>query len=201
MLSPNNIEFKNFTKEFEYIASSKILEYFQLRLKNASDEKIFNLIHYIFPLCKKNKIKFIINDRPEIAKKFNLDGVHVGKNDPSISRCRRLLGKKKIIGKSCYTSFYLANNAQTFGANYIAFGSFFNTVTKENTNKVFIPSIKAWNKMKKISTTGIGGINYRNLYKIRNLDLDFIALSSSIWQSKLKPALALKKIKNVIDKY
>ena len=201
MLSPNNIEFKNFTKEFECIASSKILEYFQLRLKNASDEKIFNLIHFIFPLCKKHKIKFIINDRPEIAKKFNLDGVHVGKNDPSISSCRRLLGKKKIIGKSCYTSFYLANNAQTFGADYVAFGSFFNTVTKENANKVLIPSIKAWNKIKKIPTTGIGGINYRNLYKIRNLDLDFIALSSSIWKSKLKPALALKKIKNVIDKY
>ena len=201
MISPNNIEFKNFTKDFKSIASSRILKYFQLRLKMADDETITNLINFIFPLCKKFNIKFIINDRPDIAKNFNLDGVHIGKEDPSISRCQALLGKNKIIGISCYSSTFLAKNAQIFGASYIAFGSFFNTETKEKTNKVFLPNIIAWNKIKKIPSVGIGGINYRNFFNIRNLNLDYIALSSSIWKSKLRPDLSLKKMKNLIDNF
>lgn len=201
MISPNNIEFKNFTKDFKNIASSRILKYFQLRLKMADDETITNLINFIFPLCKKFNIKFIINDRPDIAKNFNLDGVHVGKGDPSIHRCQAILGKNKIIGISCYSSTFLAKNAQIFGASYIAFGSFFNTDTKEKTNKVFLPSITAWNKIKKIPSVGIGGINYRNFFNIRNLNLDYIAVSSTIWKSKLRPDLSLKKIKNLIDNF
>ena len=71
----------------------------------------------------------------------------------------------------------------------------------EKTNKVFIPNIIAWNKIKKIPTVGIGGINYRNFFKIRNLNLDYIAVSSSIWKSKLSPDISLKKIKNLIDNF
>ncbi len=201
MISPNNIEFKSFIKDFENIAALRVLKYFQLRLKIVDDEKLRNLINFFIPICKKYNIKFIINDRPDLAKTFNLDGVHVGKEDPSISRCRALLGKNKIIGISCYSSNSLAKNAQVFGASYIAFGSFFNTKTKEKTNKVFFPNIIAWNKIKKIPSVGIGGINYRNIFKIRNLNLDYVAISSTIWKSKLSPDVSLKKIKNLIDNF
>tara|TARA_B100000700_G_C14659703_1_gene675817 strand:+ start:103 stop:708 length:606 start_codon:yes stop_codon:yes gene_type:complete len=201
LISPNNIEFKSFANDFQNIVALKILKVFQLRVKTASDETLINLINFIFPLCKKNNIKFIINDRPDIAKIFDLDGVHVGKEDPGIGYCRKLLGKNKIVGISCYSSNFLANNAQIFGASYIAFGSFFKTKTKEKTNKVFRPNIIAWNKVKKIPSVAIGGINYRNFFRLRNLGLDYVAVSSTIWKSKLRPDLSLKKIKNLIDNF
>jgi len=178
-----------------------MINFFQLRVKNSNDERLINLIYFFVPICKKFNIKFIINDRPDLAKSFNLDGVHVGKKDSSIFFCRSLLGKKKIVGKSCYSSTSLAFSAQKHGANYVAFGSFFQTKTKDNTNKVFFSSIHSWNKFKKIPSVGIGGISYRNLSSIRELNLDYIALSSSIWNNKLSPLISLKKIKNLIDNY
>ena len=165
------------------------------------NEKLINIINFTFPLCKKYKVKFIVNDRPEIVKKLNLDGVHVGKNDPSIEKCKLLLGKNKIIGKSCYSSSQLAYKSQVSGASYVAFGSFFNTKTKENTTKVFFRNIMAFNKIKKVPTVGIGGINYRNCLNICRLSLDYIAISSTIWQSNIRPDLSLKKIKNLIDNF
>ena len=71
-------------------------------------------------------------------------------------------------------------------ADYVAFGSFFKTKTKDDTSKVFFSSIHSWNKFKKIPSVGIGGINYRNLSSIRELNLDYIALSSFIWNNKIK---------------
>ncbi|MBV69364.1 MAG: thiamine phosphate synthase [Pelagibacterales bacterium] len=201
LISPNNFEFKTFKSDFLNIASSRMINFFQLRVKNSNDERLINLIYFFVPICKKFNIKFIINDRPDLAKSFNLDGVHVGKKDSSIFFCRSLLGKKKIVGKSCYSSTSLAFSAQKHGANYVAFGSFFQTKTKDNTNKVFFSSIHSWNKFKKIPSVGIGGISYRNLSSIRELNLDYIALSSSIWNNKLSPLISLKKIKNLIDNY
>ena len=201
LISPNNIEFKTFRKDFLDVASSGLLDFFQLRVKNFDDESLVNLINFTFPICKKYKIKFILNDRPDLAKSFNLDGVHVGKKDKSIFICRSLLGKKKIVGKSCYSSTSLAHNAQKHGADYVAFGSFFKTKTKDDTNKVFFSSIRSWNKFKKIPSVGIGGINYRNLSSIRKLQLDYIAISSSIWKNNVSPLTSLKKIKNLIDNY
>ena len=72
-----------------------MINFFQLRVKNSNDERLINLIYFFVPICKKFNIKFIINDRPDLAKSFNLDGVHVGKKDSSIFFCRSLLGKKK----------------------------------------------------------------------------------------------------------
>lgn len=201
LISPNNFEFKTFSRDFLKIATSELISFFQLRIKNSNDEKLINLINFFVPICKKFNIKFIINDRPDLAKNFNLDGVHVGKEDSSVFHCRSLLGKQKIVGKSCYSSISLAYSAQKYGADYVAFGSFFKTKTKDDTSKVFFSSIRSWNKQKKIPSVGIGGINYRNLSSIRGLKLDYIALSSAIWKNKLSPVIALKKIKNLIDNY
>ena len=201
MISPNNFEFKTFSKDLLNITSSRLIDFFQLRIKKSSDETLINLISFIFPLCKKFNIKFILNDRPDLAKALDVDGVHVGKKDSSILYCRSLLGKKKIVGKSCYSSISCAYNAQKFGADYVAFGSFFNTATKDDTSKVFLSNIRSWNKYKKIPSVGIGGINYRNLSRIKELQLDYVAMSSMIWKNKLSPIISLKKIKNLIDNY
>ena len=201
LISPNNIELKSFRRDFISVAETRILKYFQLRLKEDCDEKIINLIKFIFPICKKFNIKFIINDRPDIAKAFDLDGVHIGKNDPSITKCKSLLSRNKIIGVSCYSSNSLAKHAQDYGASYIAFGSFFDTKTKDKTNKIIFPNIISWNNLKRIPSIGIGGIKYRNIFLLRKLNLDYLAFSSSVWKSKISPVTALKKIKNLIDNY
>ena len=201
LISPSNFGLKNFSKDFLEIASSGFINLFQLRAKKSDDDVLINLINFLYPICKKFNIKFILNDRPDLAKTFNLDGVHVGKKDTSVYLCRSLLGKNKIVGKSCYSSNSLAYSAQKYGADYVAFGSFFRTKTKDDISKVFFSNIISWNKIKKIPSVGIGGINYRNLFNIKRLQLDYLAISSSIWKNKTTPLVSLKKIKNLIDNF
>ena len=81
-------------------------------------------------LCKKNNVKFIVNDDPILAKKLNADGCHLGQKDMNIKEAKKIIGNK-IIGITCHNSIKLAKEAIKNRANYIAFGAFFPTKTKK----------------------------------------------------------------------
>ena len=100
-----------------------------------------------------------MNDRIDIAKKINVDGVHIGKEDGSIKSARNILGNLKIIGSSCYNNKNLSIKSQNLGANYVAFGAFFKTNTKENTTKVVLSDLLKIRKNINIPMVGIGGLN------------------------------------------
>ena len=194
LISPNKI-----TKQF-YPNLNKVLKigrvsFFQLRLKKYSFEQKISIGKKIKKICKKNNVKFLINDDPFLAKKINADGCHLGQKDTSIIKARKIIGNK-IIGVTCHNSIRLAKSAIKNKASYIAFGAFFTTKTKKVKHRA---TIKILNKAKKITKTPIVAIGGINSYNYKNLLLNnanFLAISSYIWNNKkYKPLNAIEKLK------
>ena len=172
------------------------VRYFQLRLKKISIINLLKISKKVKKIVKKNKVKFLINDNPLVAKMIDADGCHIGQKDMDFISCREILGKNKIIGITCHNSKKLALRAERYGANYVAFGSFFKSPTKKSAFKANL-AILRWAK-KKISMpiVAIGGINSSNYKKILYSGANFIACSSYIWNNKkLDPLSAIKKFR------
>ena len=132
LISPNKIKSNSFYNQLKQIFKLKKIAFFQLRLKKENKKNKLIIAKKIQTLCKKYKVKYIINDEPLLAKKINADGCHLGQTDMSIVLARKIL-TKHIIGITCHNSKKLALEGKKHGANYIAFGSFYKTPTKKTT--------------------------------------------------------------------
>ena len=143
LISPSKIDIKSFPGILLKVLDTQMVNIFQLRLKNYKDLDLIKITSLLYKICKKKNVTFILNDRIDIAKKINVDGVHLGKEDGSIKNARNILGNLKIIGSSCYNNKNLSIKSQNLGANYVAFGAFFKTDTKENTTKIVLSDFKS----------------------------------------------------------
>tara|TARA_B100001057_G_scaffold297949_1_gene298189 strand:+ start:173 stop:787 length:615 start_codon:yes stop_codon:yes gene_type:complete len=194
LISPNQIK-SSFYKDLDNLLKSKKVIFFQLRLKKDSFKKKLLIAKKIKIICKKYKVKFLINDDPNLAKKVNADGCHLGQKDMNITRAKKLL-KNKIIGITCHNSLKLAKLAIKNEADYIAFGAFNSSKTKKIKFKANIGLIKKLKKSSNIPIVAIGGINNLNYKKLLLNKADFLAISGYIWANKkLKPLEALKTLK------
>ncbi len=194
LISPNKIP-NNFYYNLNLVLKTRKVSFFQLRLKNYSKKKKMMIGKKIKNICKKNKVKFIINDDPLLALKLGADGCHLGQKDMNIYIAKKILGKK-IIGITCHNSINLARKAIKAKADYIAFGAFNQSKTKK-TN--YVASVKILNRVKNFTKTpivAIGGINSIN-YKILLLNnANFLAISGYIWKNKkYKPLQAIERLK------
>ena len=166
-----------------------------MRLKKYSFKEKILIGKKIHQICKKNSVKFLVNDEPVLAKKLNADGCHLGQKDTKINEARKIIGNK-IIGITCHNSIKLAKNAVKEKASYIAFGAFFSTKTKK---VKFKATTKILNKAKKLTKTpivAIGGININNYKKLLLNNANLLAISSYVWNNKkLKPLETIKKLK------
>ena len=194
LISPNKIKDNLFYKNLNLVLQSNKVKFFQLRLKKENIKKTIIIARKILDICKKHKVKFIINDNPYLALKVNADGCHLGQKDMDIVKAKKIL-KDKIIGITCHNSVNLAKKALLSGANYIALGAFYKTRTKK---KIFKAEIKTLNKIKKtinLPVVAIGGINEKNYKKLLLNKADFLAMSGYIWNNKkLKPYQAIKNL-------
>ena len=194
LISPNKID-KNFYASLNKVLSFKNVKFFQLRLKNVSQKKLFNISKKIKKITIKHKVKFIINDYFILTSKINANGCHMGQHDGSFKIARKKL-KGKILGITCHNSKMLANNAIENKADYIAFGSFFKSRLKPNAQKANLNILKWAKKNIKKPIVVIGGINNINYKKLVNAGAKYIAISSYIWDNpKLKPEQAIEKFK------
>ncbi len=194
LISPKKISDDLFYNDLIKLFKSKKIYFFQLRLKNEKIEKKILIGKKVKKICKKFKVKFLVNDDPNLAKKLNADGCHLGQNDMSISRARRIL-KKKIIGITCHNSIKLAKIAINNNANYIALGSFYSTKTKRIRYKAKTNILNSIKKITNIPIVAIGGINSKNYKKLLLNKANFLAISGYIWNNKkYKPVEAIKKI-------
>ena len=195
LISPNKIKNDNFYTDLALVFSSKKVSFFQLRLKKEKSRDKLIIAKKIKVICKKYKVKFIVNDDPRLAKKLNADGCHLGQNDTSISEARKMIGNK-IVGITCHNSIKLAKKAIKEKVNYIAFGAFFSTKTKK---VKFKATTKILNKVKKLTKTpivAIGGINNYNYKKLLLNNANLLAISSYVWNNKkYKPLETIKKLK------
>ena len=195
LISPNKIENESFYSSLNLVLRSKKVKFFQLRLKKESIKKKAIIAKKILKICKKNKVKFIINDDPLLALKVNADGCHLGQKDMAINEAKKIL-KKKIIGITCHNSLSIAKKAISNNADYIAFGAFYFTRTKKVKYKANISLIKKIKNLSKIPVVAIGGINNLNYKKLLLNKADFLAISGYIWKNKkLKPIDAIKELK------
>ena len=196
LISPQKIKDISFFEKLDKVLKTKKVKYFQLRLKGISNKKLLKLSKAIKKITKKNGVKFLINDKPIIAKEINADGCHIGQKDTDFSISRKILGKNRIIGVTCHNSKRLALKAKKIGANYIAFGAFFKTSTKKTPYRANLELLRWAKKKINMPTVAIGGINSSNYKKVLFNGADFIACSSYIWNNKkLDPVSAMKKFK------
>jgi thiamine-phosphate pyrophosphorylase len=194
LISPSQIN-KSFYSDLKAIFKLNKVSFFQLRLKKISYKNKIFIGKKIKKICKKYKVRFLINDDVFLAKKLDVDGCHLGQKDMEINRARKIL-KKKIIGITCHNSIKLAKEAIKNKADYLAFGAFHPTKTKKTKYKANQSLLKKIKKMTKTPIVAIGGINSNNFKKLLLNKANFLAISGYIWNNKkLKPIEAIKDLK------
>ena len=196
LISPQNIRGVKFYNTLNEVLKINKVKYFQLRLKKKPILKLIKIAKKIKKITQKNKVKLLINDKALAARAANADGCHIGQKDMNFFSCRKILGRKKIIGMSCHNSRKLALNAEKIGANYIAFGAFFKSSTKKTKYKANLALLRWARKKISMPVVAIGGINSSNYKKILSNGADFIACSNYVWNNKkLDPVSAIKKFR------
>jgi len=191
LISPNRIT-KNFYKNLKLVFKTNKVSIFQMRLKKYSMNQKMIIGKKIKNICKVNKVYFLVNDDPWLAKKLDADGCHLGQNDMKIKEARDILGNK-IIGITCHNSIKLAKKAIKSNANYLAFGAFNTTKTKKTKYQATTKILNEVNKLTKIPIVAIGGINSNNYKNLLLNKANFLAISSYIWNNKkYKPKQAIE---------
>lgn len=175
--------YKNPTAALELLEAAILggVKIFQLREKQASDEAILPLARLLQRKCQESGVLFILNDRLELARFLGCDGVHLGKDDASITRARELL-PQGIIGVSCYGDLQRAREAQALGADYVAFGACFSSPTKPEATCIGTEIFKRAKEELAIPCCAIGGINEGNASQLSKADM--IAVISALWHGE-----------------
>jgi thiamine-phosphate pyrophosphorylase len=163
-----------------------------LRLKDGGDEEIARATDILMPIAQKHDVAFILNDRPDLAARLGCDGVHIGQQDASYDEARAAVGRDRIVGVTCHGSRDLAFDAGEAGADYVAFGSFYPTTTKEVQFTADIELLQWWAETMTVPAVAIGGITIDNAVPLIQAGVDFIAASSGVWNYAQGPAAAVK---------
>ena len=194
LISPNKIS-KKFFKDLKNVVKTGKISFFQLRLKKYSLKNKILIGQKIKNICKKNNVKFLINDDPILALRLGADGCHLGQKDMDIKKAKKIIGKQ-IIGITCHNSISLAKKAVKDNASYLAIGAFYPSKTKKTNH---VANIKILNKIKKITKTpivAIGGINSKNYKNLLLNNANFLAISGYVWNNKkYKPSEAIERLK------
>ena len=171
----------------------------QLRLKDAEDGKIIRAIEKLKPIAQKRDVAFILNDRPDLAAATGCDGVHVGQQDVTYAEARAAVGPDAIVGVTCHDSLHLAMDAAEAGADYVAFGAFFPTQTKDARRRATIELLENWASTMIVPCVAIGGISPENCAPLVKAGADFLAVVSAVWDAPDGPDGAVKRFNAAID--
>lgn len=172
---------------------------FQFRVKDVDQDAAALLAKPLQDICKEHDVAFIVNDDAALAKRLEADGVHLGQSDEQLAVARDELGVDVQIGITCHDSRHLAMEAGEGGANYVAFGAFFPTKTKETHHQPDIDVLKWWSAIMEIPCVAIGGITPENCKPLIEAGADFLAVSGSIWNCPDGPAHAVQQFDSVLQ--
>ena len=163
----------------------------QVRLKDADDAAVLAAVERLGPVARAHNVALILNDRPDLARRSDCDGVHVGQGDASMAEARRVMGPDAMIGVTCHDSRELAMDAAEAGADYVAFGAFFPTATKATTHRPDPEILTIWQETVEIPCVAIGGITAANAGDLARAGADFVAVSAAVWNHPQGPAPAV----------
>jgi thiamine-phosphate pyrophosphorylase len=164
----------------------------QIRLKPADDATILAAVEVLAPVARAHGVAVILNDRPDLAARSGCDGVHIGQSDASLAEARRTMGAEAMIGVTCHDSRELAMDAAEAGADYVAFGAFFPTTTKETLHRPDPEILTIWQETVEVPCVAIGGITPENAGDLARAGADFVAVSSAVWSHPDGPAEAVR---------
>ena len=191
LVSPPRLSAANFAGPLQEALAGGDVASFQLRLKHASDDEIRRATDALRPIVQAAGAAFILNDRPDLAAELGCDGVHVGQEDAPYAEARRLL-PDGIVGVTCHDSRHLAMEAGEAGADYVAFGAFFPTATKEPKTRAEIELLQWWAEAMVVPVVAIGGITVDNASQLVAAGADFLAVSAGVWEHPDGPEAAVK---------
>ncbi|OSQ39034.1 thiamine-phosphate synthase [Thalassospira mesophila] len=200
LLTPPSIDLATFPDLLARVLDTGAVACVQLRLKDLNDEGIIAAVKKILPVCSKREIPLILNDRPDLAHKTGCDGVHIGAEDGSYAEARAIMGEEHVVGVSCYDSRHRAMDVGDKGADYVAFGAFFPTTTKEPATWVEPEIIEIWATFTTVPCVAIGGINADNLAPLVKAGADFVAVSGAVWNHPNGPEAGAIAIARAIAK-
>jgi thiamine-phosphate pyrophosphorylase len=170
----------------------------QIRLKDVPDEIIAGAVDALSPICMARGVAVILNDRPDLAARLGCDGVHVGQSDASYAQARKLMGPDRMVGVTCHDSRHLAMEAAEAGADYVAFGAFYPTDTKEAPTRAEPEILSIWQEAMETPCVAIGGITPENAQPLAAAGADFLAVSAGVWKHPQGPAAAVKALNEAI---
>lgn len=154
---------------------------FQLRLKGWDEDAIARAAEPLQRLCAERDVAFLLNDSMALAKRIGADGVHLGQGDGDPAEARRLLGPTAQIGVTCHDSRHIAMEAGEAGADYVAFGAFYPTATKETVHRPDPSILSWWTTVFEVPCVAIGGITAQNAGTLVEAGADFLAVSGAVW--------------------
>lgn len=154
---------------------------FQFRVKDVDEHQAARLAEPLQAICAAREVAFIVNDSISLAKRIGADGVHLGQSDGEIADARARLGREAQIGVTCHNSRHLAMEAGEAGADYVAFGAFFPTQTKQTEYRAEPDVLTWWQGLMEIPCVAIGGITPDNCAPLVEAGADFLAVSHAVW--------------------
>ncbi len=187
IVSPAAIVLPDFVEALKAALGGGPVAAFQLRLKDVTDDEVLRACEGLLPVCKAADVAFILNDRADLAAAAGADGVHLGQSDGTIADARALLGRDAQIGRTCHDSRHLAMEAGEQGADYVAFGAFYDTTTKPSHYRPEPPILTWWTTISQLPCVAIGGIFPENAAPLVAAGADFIAVVRAVWDHPQGP--------------
>ena len=162
-------------------AGKGLVTAFQFRVKDIDQHEAARLAEPLQGICAAHEVAFIVNDSIALAKRLGADGVHLGQGDGDVGEAREELGRDAQIGVTCHGSRHLALEAGEAGADYVAFGAFFPSTTKDTEHQAELSLLEWWSEMVELPSVAIGGITPQNCRPIVEAGADFLAVSGAVW--------------------
>ncbi len=183
-----------FVRELEDALGAGDVAALQLRLKDIGDAEIAEAVAALKPTCLAHDVALILNDRPDLAAELDCDGVHIGQEDGTFAAARRSVGPDRIVGVTCHDSRHLAMEAAEAGADYVAFGAFFETGTKAPKTRAQPEILALWQESMQTPCVAIGGITVDTARSLAQAGADFLAVSAGVWAYPDGPAQAVRRL-------
>ena len=198
LITPPAIDPAAFARDLGAALDAGDVACLQLRLKHADDDEIRRAADMLRPLAQARDVAFLMNDRPDLALETGCDGVHVGQEDASYGEARRMVGTNATVGVTCHDSRDLAIDAADAGADYVAFGAFFPTATKDPKAAATPDIIEWWSEVMTVPCVAIGGITVGNCAPLVQAGADFLAVVAGVWDYPEGPGAAVRAFNETI---
>ncbi len=202
LITPPALDPERFAGDLDEALAGGDVACLQLRLKDVDDAAVRRAARVLQPIAQQRGVAFIMNDRPDLAAELGCDGVHVGEEDMPYAEARRLLGPDRIVGVTCGNSRHRAIVAAEAGADYVAFGAFFPSMTKAGAKFRATPEVlRDWSETTVVPCVAIGGISQENCPPLVEAGADFLAVIGAIWSYKQGPRAAVRDFNAVFARY